>query len=51
MCIRDRLCEAYFEPKDGTAAVLLSNGIDKERDDRGRFAAGVDVLNACFAAD
>lgn len=45
------LCEAYFDPKDGTAAVLLSNGIDKERDDRGRFAAGVDVLNACFAAD
>ncbi len=45
------LCEAYFDPADGTAAVLLSNAIDKERDDRGRFEAGVDVLKLCFARD
>ena len=42
------LCEAYFDPEDGTAVVMLTNAIDKERDDRGRFAAGVEMLKRCF---
>ncbi len=42
------LCEAYFDPEDGAAAVILTNAIDKERDDRGRFEAGVELLRRCF---